>query len=800
MTDHHPAHSRSRHSLGTLLILATAMLGACGGEDPLAFIPMPIPIGNDASEVYDVALVDPDHDGDLDLLVATADGLRYLRHDDGRWTDHTPGTALGRVEPADWLTADGMDMILTRDGVHSRLEYSGIGSWHEEDDALVSEAPPAASLAVDADFNGDGALDRAIIDGRTVRVGLRDLAGVLQEATTRLATDSLALRADGRRLLAGDLDGDGDMDLLAVGGRLLALLHNGGVDRASGNANAKTRTLPPAGKPGARAGGAGRRPWFTDATQAAGLSFAHVEGPLGPDGVEHWDIRPTMGPGAAWADVDGDGDPDLYVVGGAGQGGRLFLNDGQGAFTDVTGTWGLATSTDQQTYPGMGASFADWDEDGDPDLYLTNDGPNRMWRNDGTRFTDVSEASGTAHPGWSASAAWADIDRDGDLDLYITNYLTFDMSLLPPESDAPALRREDPLAMLPYVFPGQADVLYRNDGEGRFTDITQQAGLHAPDGKGLGAAFFDQDGDGWLDLYVVNDTTPNTLWRNRADGSFEEIALYVGLDDPRGGMGIALSDVDADGDEDLFVTNWQVEPNALYRNNAIHAPSKRRFVPRFEDVSVSAGLAQLSVGSVGWGCVLDDLDNDGDDDLYVANGYTSPDYETTMVCVGQRDHLYENVTPTGAATGARNLPRWELLDAVDAGPPLALALASRGAAAADYDGDGDLDLVVTNNNGPLVLLRNESGGRSLRVLAEGRGLGVTRDAVGARITLRLDDGSDRVRVVRSGSSYLSGHERGVRFGLGARRAVALRVLWPDGTSSSHAVGDGLVLRITQPAS
>jgi hypothetical protein len=792
--------------LGALLA-ATALLGGCNGEDPLVFIPQPIPVGNDAYVVHDIALLDPDNDGDLDLLVATSAELRYLQQHDGQFVDRTPGTALERVEPADWLAADGMDMILTRDGKHSRLVYSGIGSWHEEDDAVVTTPPPLPSLAADADFNGDGKTDRASIQGRIVRVALRDMAGVLNDATTRLASDGLPLRANGRRLFAADLDGDGDTDLIAVGGRILALFHNGGVDGPTAKAKAKGASLlplpgsggrqdEPAGKPGARADDTldvpddeARSPWFTDATRAAGIEFRHVEG------EEQWDIRPTMGPGAAWADVDGDGDEDLYVAGGSEQSGRLFLNDGTGRFTDGTATWGLGSARGS----GMGASFADWDEDGDPDLYVTNDGPNVMWRNDGTRFTDVSATAGTADAGWGASAAWADVDRDGDLDLYVTNYLTFDTSLLPPESEAAELRREDPLAMLPYVFPGQADVLYRNDGDGSFTDVTRDAGLHDPDGKGLGAAFFDQDDDGWPDLYVINDTTPNTLWRNRADGTFEEIALFVGLDDPRGGMGVALSDVDRDGDEDLFVSYWQSEPNALYRNNAIHAPSKRRFVPRFEDLSVAAGLAQPSVGVVGWGCVLDDLDNDGDDDLYVANGYTSPDYETTMQCVGQPDHLFRNVAREGDSADAHALPRWELVEAAEAGTPLALSLASRGAAAADYDGDGDLDLAVTNNNGPLVLLRNETGGRSLRVLPEGRGPGVTRDAVGARITLRFDDDTELVRTVRAGCSYLSGHERGVRFGLGTRRAVALRIEWPDGTTSTHAVGKESLLRVIQPA-
>ncbi|MDG2149171.1 MAG: CRTAC1 family protein [Planctomycetota bacterium] len=516
--------------------------------------------------------------------------------------------------------------------------------------------------------------------------------------------------------------------------------------------------------------------WLTEATADAGLSFTHTEG------QEQWDIRPTMGPGAAWADVDGDESPDLYVVGGTEQSGRLFLNDGTGHFTDVTAAWGLETPNGS----GMGACFADWDADGDQDLYVTYDGPNVMWRNDGNRFTNITAEAGTGDTRWGAGAAFADVDGDEDLDLYVTNYLEFDLALIPPESEEPGHRREDPLAMLPYVFPGQPNVLYRNEGGGRFTDITELSGLLAPDGKSLGAIFFDADEDGDADLYVANDTTPNTYWENDGQGHFEELSLFVGLDDPRGGMGLAGGDVDGDGDVDLALTNWQLEPNALYRNNHRHQPSTRKFMPRFEDVAVRAGLARHSVGYVGWGCVLADLDNDGDLDAFVANGYTSPDYETTMICVGQPNQLFENVTEPHALTHHRDVPRWELVDIDRAGAWAAQELPSRGLAAADADGDGDLDLVVTANNGPLVYLRNDSGGRSLRVVPEGSA--ANRDAVGARIELLLEgEAAPQVAIVRAGSGYLGNHQRGVHFGLGEAQPRAVSVLWPDGTKSTHEV-------------
>ncbi len=524
--------------------------------------------------------------------------------------------------------------------------------------------------------------------------------------------------------------------------------------------------------------------WFTDATTEVGLDFTHTEG------EEQWDIRPTMGPGAAWADVNGDGSPDLYVVGGREQTGRLFLNDGSGRFSDVTADWGLGAPAGATARgdSGMGACFADWDGDGDQDLYVSNDGPNVMWRNDGQRFTDITAAAGTGDARWGASSTFGDVDGDGDLDLFLTNYLEFDLTLIPPEDSEAARRREDPIAMLPYVFPGQPNVLYRNEGDGHFIDVTEAAGLLAPDGKSLGAAFLDADEDGDLDLYVANDTTPNTYWVNDGTGRFEELSLFVGLDDPRGGMGLAPGDIDGDGDFDLLLTNWQLEPNALYRNNHRHGPSKRKFMPRFEDIAVHAGLAQRSVGYVGWGCVLADLDNDGDLDTFVANGYTSPDYETTMICVGQRDQLFENVSQPGALAAHKEVPRWELVEAERAGSWAERELPSRGLAAADADGDGDLDLVITANNGPLVYLRNETGGRSLRVVLEGKAPNTA--AIGARVELHCADESTFAAITTAGAGYLGGHENGVRFGLGDKQPVSVSVRWPDGHESSANVQPG----------
>ncbi len=760
-----------------ILALATVSfaLAACGAE-PLTFTSQPVKIGYDAWDVRDVALVDVDLDGDTDLVTLHTEGFRYLKHENGTWSDATPGTGLDTIAVADRMVQDGEDMIAWRVDATERLAHNGIGVWLSE--PSDGGSVPAPQRSARADIDGDGVDDLVRIDGTRLAVLLTTTDGSSVDVTRQTGADAIVLDGPRPQVFAGDFDADGDVDILGVGTRIAVLWNNGG----SFDTAAVTRDA-------ALSVDANDAPWFSDDTDAAGLRWTHTEGD------EQWDISPTMGPGAAWADVDDDGDEDLFVVGGTGQSSALFLNDGTGHFTDATAAWRL----DVDTGAGMGATFADFDNDGDPDIYVTHDGPNVLWRHDGDHFTDVSASAGVDHDRWGAGVAWADIDGDADLDLFVTNYLEFDLDLIPPEHAQAMQRREDPIAMLPYVFPGQANVLYRNDGDGTFTDITQQAGLVAPDGKSLAATFFDQDGDGLLDLYVANDTTPNTFWRNLGDGTFEEVSLFVGLDDPRGGMGIALDDMDHDGDLDVFTTYWQLEPNGLYRNNAIHPGTERRIVPRFEDVAVKTGLAKESVGVVGWGIAWTDLDNDGDRDMYVANGYTSPDYETTMICVGQPDQLFENVTdPTSDFAAWHDVPRFELVESSRGGPALDLEYPSRGVAAADADGDGDVDLVITANNERLVFLRNQRGGRSLRVVVTGDGEAVARDALGTRVTLTFASGEVRHAWVRSDGNYLSGHEGGVRFGLGTGVPSRLMIHWPDGELTTRDVSvNESVIRITR---
>lgn len=538
---------------------------------------------------------------------------------------------------------------------------------------------------------------------------------------------------------------------------------------------------------------------FRDVAREAGIDIVHMEGP-----DEQLDIRPTMGPGAAWGDIDGDGWVDLFLPQGGGREGsrvpaaKMYRNKRDGTFEDVTKSSNLELQG-----AGMGALFFDADGDGDLDLFVANYGANRILLNDGAgRFRDVTALVGVPQDTrWHAAVCAADYDKDGDLDLYVTSYLEYDPSKMPPADELGRYQREDPLEMLPFAFPPEHKTLLRNDRiksapteasapvdsaqkgaasapevpRFHFTDVTDELKVGDPNGRGMQAIWWDFDRDGDQDLYVANDVSPNTFFRNEGDGHFKDISLSTGLDDPRGCMGLAVGDIDGDGDEDLFVTNWQLESNALYVNNLNHTSSKSR-VATFRDQSVQAGLAQLSIGTTGWGCELADFDDDGDLDLFYANGYTSPDYESTGICVGQPCHYFE-----GDGTG-KFTPAFD-----EAGADVASPLSARCALACDYDHDGDLDLVVTANNGRVRLLRNESPkGRSwLGVRLRGRD-GNTF-AIGAEVRVKIGERL-LLRSLRAGTSYLGGNAPELHFGLGDAKSIdELVVRWPDGRETKHAV-------------
>ena len=504
---------------------------------------------------------------------------------------------------------------------------------------------------------------------------------------------------------------------------------------------------------------------FVDVTEEAGLDWEHRSG--GPD---KWHILEAKGGGGAFFDYDGDGFIDIYLVngsslepdtGGPSRRNALYRNQGDGTFGDVTAAAGVGDPG-----WGMGCVAADYDNDSDIDLYVTNYGPNRLYRNEGDgRFAEVSGSTGVDDSRWSTGAAFGDYDLDGDLDLYVANYVDFD----------PGLRRENrPFCQWksvdvfcgPRSLKSAADVLYRNENDGRFTDVTAAAGIEDAGAYGFAVLFGDYDLDGWPDIFVANDSTPNLLYHNEGAGSFREVALEAGVafnyqGKGQAGMGAAFGDFDGDGFPDLFVTHFASDYNTLYRNKG-----GRHFL----DVTMQAGLGAKSLPYVGWGVNFLDHDHDGDLDLFVANGHAYPQIDRLRLgeeTYAQPNQLLENLGDGtfGAVTGVAALTQRRV---------------SRGSCTGDYDNDGDVDLLVFNLDDRPALLRNDgAAGQWLSVQLIGEQS--NRSAVGARVTAFT--GSRRqIREVAAGSSFLGGNDLRSHFGLGAASAVdSLLVRWPSGT-------------------
>lgn len=517
---------------------------------------------------------------------------------------------------------------------------------------------------------------------------------------------------------------------------------------------------------------------LVEVAQESGIHFVHF-----------WKSRSTqlpedMGSGAAWGDYDNDGDLDLYICNIAGPlrlsaeeiarspaSNKLYRNKGDGTFSDVTASSGVGFKGCS-----MAAAWADYDGDGDLDLLVTNFGSNVLYRNDGNgRFSDVTQTSGLGSAqGFWAGASWADYDRDGDLDVYICGYVKYHFDPADSARAAFQYKAAVPFTINPSSYPPERNLLYRNERDGTFTEVAVQAGVDNPAGRSLSASWCDFDLDGWLDLYVANDISDNVMFKNAGDGTFADISHAAWVADYRGAMGLAVSDWDNDGDFDIFITHWIAQENAFY-NNLLYTPANPKSKAEkmlFMDIADQVGLGQIALDYIGWGTSFFDYDNDGKEDLFVVNGSTFQDEKRPAMLVPMRNLLFQNrgeedgFFEVGSASGA--VFRRERV--------------GRGAAFADYDNDGDVDVLVVNHSHRASLLRNEGGNRKNWIKIKVRAAGKNRFGVGAIVEV-LAGGQKQTQQLGAQSSYLSQNPLEAHFGLEKFTQVdSLRVIFPSGQS------------------
>jgi hypothetical protein len=512
---------------------------------------------------------------------------------------------------------------------------------------------------------------------------------------------------------------------------------------------------------------------FRDITAQAGITFHHHAAP------EKKYIVESMSGGVAMFDYDNDGLPDLYFIDSltvdtAGDPSQarsaLYHNLGGGRFEDVTDKSGLA-------HPGwgMGVCTADVDGDGWEDVYVTALGGSRLYRNnhDGT-FTDITASAGVNVTGWPTGCGFADYDHDGRLDLFVSRYVRIDLAHLPEfGKDKTCEYRGIAVQCGPRGLPGESDYLFHNDGNGHFTDVSEKAGVSDPHGYfGLGVAWFDANGDGWPDLYVANDSTPNFLYLNQKDGTFKESAFPWGAavsEDgaEQGSMGVAVGDYDHTGRFSLFVTNFSEEYNDLYHNDGDH----------FSDVSFRSRTAPPSLPLVGWGDAFLDYDNDGWPDLIAVNGHVYPQLDQVRLGGSggyrQRKLLFHN---RGDGTFDEVAARY--------GPVLTDPRVSRGLAVGDLDNDGRIDVVINDLDGAPQILHNEAPVHGNWLLVALKGKAPNTGAIGAEISVSTP-AARQTAVVQSGTSYISQDDKRQHFGLGSATEADIRVKWPDGTFTTQ---------------
>jgi hypothetical protein len=508
---------------------------------------------------------------------------------------------------------------------------------------------------------------------------------------------------------------------------------------------------------------------FVDVTAQAGIHFKHNSGAFGKKYLPE-----TMGSGVCFIDYDNDGWQDIFFVNSMDwpehRTGKsypaLYHNNHDGTFTDVTQQTGLAI----ESY-GLGCAVGDYDNDGFDDLYLTTVGSNHLFHNLGNgKFADVTAKAGVASPGFSASAVWFDYDNDGKLDLFVTHYIEWSVE----KDQYCSLDNKNKSYCTPQTYKGESSHLYHNKGNGVFEDVTKRAGLSDPTSKALGVALLDYDNDGWLDLFVTNDTEPNKLYHNNHDGTFTDVGVNVGVafsdsGRVRAGMGTDAADIDGSGFPSVVIGNFTNESMALYRSDGSGL---------FTDESTRSGIGQMTTQSLTFGCFFMDYDLDGLLDIVAANGHVSDD-----IAVVQPTLRYAQ--PTGVY---RNIGNRKFEDVSGKlGRAIQKAVVGRGMAYGDFDNDGDLDLVITANNGPARLLRNENANQNDVLRVKLIGTKSNRDAVGAKVTLTIDSGATLSRMVKGGSSYLSQSELPLTFGLGkpgTAKSLRLQIVWPSGRKDS----------------
>ncbi len=523
-------------------------------------------------------------------------------------------------------------------------------------------------------------------------------------------------------------------------------------------------------------------PTFTDVTAEAGIDFKHTNGSSGK-----FYFVEQLGSGAAFFDYDNDGDLDIYFVNGAGLPGfqsekpstnHLYRNSGDGTFTDVTEITGVG----DKSY-GVGCCVGDYNNDGHLDLYVTNFGQNRLYHNNGDgTFTDVTDCANVGDARWGASCAFADYDNDGHLDLYVTNYIQYQL-----DKNKICRNKGVRTYCIPQEYMGEADILYRNLGDGTYTEVTQGAGVYQPRSRGLGAVWGDYDSDGYVDLYVANDTNENHLFRNSGDGTFSDMAFFAGValneDGEMGsGMGVDSGDYDNDGRLDIMVTNFQDEVATLYHNDCDGF---------FSDASYISGTGESTYASLGWGVCFFDYDNDGAKDIFIANGHIFDNVElfNPETTYAQVNHLFRNLGD-------------EIFQEVNThvGFDLAQKASSRGAAFGDYDNDGDIDILVTNNDGRPQLLRNDGGNRNNWVKVHVRGTTSNRAGIGTRVEVVAGDLSQMAEV-KSGSGYLCQNALALHFGVGSHTTIdQIIAMFPGGgVYKMESMPVNQIIEITEPS-